>query len=219
MRTVLVLLLACLVPVYAEDGSGAERHPATTSSAEKALPKGDRVVLRSGLSLWGLKVLSESSIDVRVEVLPGEEPLILPAGQVVDVVYGPDNPGAPQDRPAAGEALNTPEPELLPARKMSPSFSRKLSAAVTGQIQVYRDRDIVTMLEEVAAEHRISIQVGEGIRALPAARRFVTLAATPEQSVEEFLRHVLTEAAPWVRVDTQFDEVIVSLRTGVEGKE
>lgn len=219
MRTVLVFLLACLVHVQAEEGSGTERRPATTSAAGEAAPKGDRVVLRSGLSLWGLKVLSESSIDVRVEVLPGEEPLILPAGQVVDVVYGPDHAAGSQDGPASEEESNAPEPELLPAHKMSPSFSRKLAKAVSGQIEVYTDRDIVTLLEAMASEHRITIQVGEGIRSLPADRRSVTLAVTPEQSVEEFLRRVLTEAAPWLRVDTQFDEVIVSLRPGVQRKE
>lgn len=212
MRMVFVILLACAAHGYAEEGTRPDRSSPPMSARGGVEPQGDRVVLRSGLSLRGIRVLSESSIDVRVEVLPGQEPLILPAGQVIEVIYDSAKSIIGDDRSTGGAATPMPVQELLPARKMNPAFSKKLAAAMVDRKRVYANRDIVYLLEEVASEHDMTIEVGDAIQALPPSQRQVTLSVTPEQSLEEFLRRVLTEAAPWLRVETQFDEVHVSLR-------
>lgn len=212
MRTLLVVLLACAAHAYSEEAPQTDRPSSPDSVQGSAVPRGDHVLLRSGLSLRGMKVLSETLIDVRVEVVPGEEPLILPARQVVEVIYAPDDGDQAGDEVPSGGARDSSAPELLPAHKMSPTFSKELAASVSSRIQVYRDHDIVTLLEGVASEHQINIVIGEGIRSLPSDKRGVSLIMSPEQSLEDFLGHYLTETAPWLRVEIQFDEVRVSQR-------
>jgi len=212
MRNVLVILLACAAHAYGEEATQSNQPSSPTSVQGSAVSRGDHIVLRSGLSLRGLKVLSETVIDVRVEVVPGEEPLILPARQVVKVIYAPDDGGLAADKESSSAVRDSSAPELLPAHKMSPSFSKELAASVSTRIQIYREHDIVTLLEGVASEHQINIVIGEGVRSLPSAKRGVSLIMSPEQSLEDFLGHYLTETAPWLRVEIQFDEVRVSLR-------
>ncbi len=208
MKTVFVILLACAAQGYAESGTRSDRPTSPVKAQTSVASPGDRVVLRSGLSLRGLRVLSETSIDVRVEVLPGKEPLILPAGQVTEVIYAPRE--SIDESP--GDAPPPPAQELLPARKISPIFSKRLAAAMVDRKRVYTDRDLVSLLEEVASEHNITITIDEALQALPSKQREVTVTVTPELSLEEFLRRVLAEAAPWLQVETRFDEVLISLR-------
>ncbi|MCF6284257.1 MAG: hypothetical protein L3K26_03600 [Candidatus Hydrogenedentes bacterium] len=175
---------------------------------------GDEIILRSGKSLQGIRVLSETRIEVKVEVHPGIPPLVLPASQVASIQYE-----QPRVRKTAGissditERLARSAAVLLPASKMAPGFSKRLAEKVTMRVRVFHERDIVEILETVARERNVSIVFSQALRDRPERERRCTLTARAEQSLDSFLRDTVLTVAPWLKIDYAFDSIRISLGT------
>lgn len=212
MKQAVALALAAWL-LYAGSSIGQPDTPADPETQQLQRDShGDRIVLRSGKSLQGVRVLSHSQIEVKVEVLPGLPPLILPASQVVSIQFEQDKE-TESYRPDEPEKTSPPsESELLPARKIDPEFSRKLSTPMAQDTVTYRDHDVISLLETIAGQHKVSINVSLAVRARPEEKRRCTVHVETGQSLHAFLHGPLTEAAPWLKIEYNFDTVEVSLK-------
>lgn len=207
MRIAVVLAVtACFVLNGARAQEGADPPPATPDDTS-ARAQGDQIFLRSGRSLHGVRVLSETQVEVKVEVLPGLPPLILPASQVVSIRY--ETPPPDRSRFESAGEKDDGGATVLRARKMAPSFSKALAAELKLDKQNLRDADIVVVLEAMAKAHSITIQIGPAVRARPVKDRRCTLRVKEGQTLDSFLMETVSAALPWLHISYGFDQINV----------
>jgi hypothetical protein len=214
MRTLIVVTLGALL-WFCGTVVGQTTAEFSSETVPKAPKKhGDQILLRSGKSLQGVRVLSETQIEVKVEVHTGIPPLVLPASQVKSIQYDQprvfDSATAPPEKkgPSARSAVL-----LLPARKMAPTFSKRLAGNVAMHVRVFHERDIVGVLDIVARERNVSIIFAQDVRDRPERERRCSLTIRAGQSLDSFLQDTVCKAAPWLKIDYAFDSIKVSLGT------
>ncbi len=213
MRKIIALVLL-VWPVCT--GLFAEDNVQDTSTVKSPLPwdrRGDQITLRSGKVLQGVRVVSETQVEVKVEVLPGLPILILPASQVVSVLHGDKRlrektSEAPNDEKLSDKSST----EILPASKMAPDFSKRLATKNTDKSQQFRNRDIVAVLRIAAKKWGVPITFHQALLERPAPQRRCTLALETGQSLHGFLHDTVPAVAPWLQIEYLFDQIEVSLK-------
>lgn len=172
------------------------------------VPLGDRITLKSGRELRGVKVLHSTSFKLVLEVIPTVAPLEIPLRQVVRIDYGrhpnPEKPtGGADSAPATA-----PGPQVLEAVKVSPELAEKLHAPVVNAPLDFQDQGVVNILRSVAILGEIEVSFGPAFTepgSEPETRLTVTLAAG--QSFDAFLREAIHPKVPALTVEYRFQSI------------
>lgn len=171
---------------------------------------GDRVWLKSGRALSGVRIVRQSLFYLEVEVIPGIELLKVPRRQVLSVERGPAAP-PPREDPETTEPGDDAS-DVLAATKTSPGLLRKMAEPFTDTDIVFRDQAIASILRRVADLSGVNITIETPVQVRPVDERSNVVAVRAGSSFDDFLRKNLEPAAPWVVVDFEFDNVRFSAR-------
>lgn len=180
--------------------------PSKTEPADLPIRRnGDQITLKSGKVIHGVKIVRQSSIRVVLEVMPGLEPLIIPAKQVTSIQYGGLRARYASD--TAPSPAREDEPSLLPAVKLSPDLVDQMTQPMMETPATFENEDIVNVLLSAGIMSKVPVSIGAELKEKPLAERLVTLSVPADASLEDFLRDILAREAPWVAVEFRYDEV------------
>lgn len=183
-----------------------EPREAVSPSAEARLD--DRITLKSGRVLQGVKIIHTTPFKLVLEVIPTVEPLEIPARQVVSVTYGERRP-EPEAAPAEEPPSTTQDDasHVLPAVKIAPELVKKLSAPLTGKSVDFTQQDLLNTLRSAGILFGVSVTFGPALEKLPLEERITTLRLSEGQSFQEFIRNAVAQELPWLTVEYRFDTV------------
>lgn len=181
--------------------------PAAAPASEKAEPKGDKIVLKSGGVLEGMQIVRETPTYYEVEVLPGSVTMHIPRRQVESVEYDDYDP-AQGEKKSSSTAPAKNEPLLLPGHEMPSQFLKDISDPPLK----YEQQDFITILEEVARRAQASITIDESIRSFPEAQRAWTYESKPGTTAAAVLES-LTSSFDYLRVVYERGGAVVLAKT------
>ena len=202
--------LACMVLVALLPGTiSAGAQPVGTEGA--APPRAeerndDRITLKSGRVLRGVKIIQTTPFKLVLEVIPAVEPLEIPARQVVSVAYGE----RPPEEPDKTEQETTDEgdtSQVLQAVKVSPDLLKKLSAPLTEKSVNFMRQDLLNALRSAGILFGVPVSFGPRLENLPTEERLVSVSLSEGTSFEGFIRDTLAPQLPWLKVEYRFDAV------------
>jgi hypothetical protein len=192
--------------------------PESTGPAENASRQpqviGDDITLRSGRTLLGVRVLEETPTELRVEVLPGIPPLVLPVRQIKSIRYGRARPTPLRKK--AGDAPDETGPKvsvLLPATKIAPEFSRRLARKNKGENKRFTGEDLAKLLEKVARDQSTRITFSRNARREAETMQNCEAVLNAGQTLDSFLQKTIADTYPRLKIDYLFDEIAVSLKS------
>lgn len=215
--------MQCWVPyilmasVCAATGGGQGQAAATpglgavpSSGTAAQQPTGDRIVLKSGHALDGVRLLRTTPIHLVLEIVPGIEPLLIPRGQVVRVAQGGNTvvhaAAAPPDlQPVPSE------PDVLAAIRMTPEFVERISAPLVEEERVFERQDIVNVIRLAGTLCGVAVKIEPEVEEQSMERRIGRWALPANASFEDFLRVHLASQAPWLECTFESDLVRISI--------
>lgn len=203
--------LECIVLVALLLDTSASRAQASDSEAspppQVETRNDDRITLKSGRVLQGVKIIRSTPFTLVLEVIPAVEPLEIPARQVVSIVYGErqedriDEP-APEVAQASGDTS-----QILQAVKISPDLVKKMSAPLKHKTIDFARQDLLNTLRSAGILFGVPVTFGPRLESLPLEKRIVTLSLPEGGSFEDFIRGALARELPWLKVEYRFEVV------------
>lgn len=172
---------------------------------------GDQITLKSGKVLHGIKIIRKTPFALTLKVIPGVDPLIIPAKQVASIQYGALDPrfDPPPPLDTADDELRV---DVLPATKTSSELIEKMGTPFTEERLLYESQDIVSILYIVAIRSGVPVSIGESVEQRPLEDRKVSLVLDPGATMDIFIDEVLAEHAPWLKVRFGIDELHFEVR-------
>ncbi|MBL7649287.1 MAG: hypothetical protein JNK74_24175 [Candidatus Hydrogenedentes bacterium] len=198
---VLVALLLDTLSVGAQTVGAEDAAPPRTEARND-----DRITLKSGRVLRGVKIVRTTPFKLVLEVLPAVEPLEIPARQVVSVAYGERPSSEPQEaRQEPAEKGDT--SQVLQAVKVSPDLIKKLSAPLREKSVNFLRQDLLNTLRSAGILFGVPVTFGTRLEKLPVEERLVSVSLSEGASFEGFIRDTLAPELPWLKVEYRFDAV------------
>lgn len=165
----------------------------------------DRITLKSGRELTGVKVIRSTPFKLVLEVIPSLEPLEIPTRQVAGITYG---------EPETIETAETSPPEstedstrVLQAVKLSPDLVKKMSESLSEKTIDFTRQDIINPLRSAGIMSDVPITFGKTLENLPVEQRILSLILMEGVSFDDFLRNTVAPKAPWLKIEYRFDSV------------
>jgi hypothetical protein len=181
-------------------------HPVAKPAPESAF-YGDRVTLKSGKVLQGVKVVQSTPLKLFLEVIPSVEPLEIPARQVLSIAYGQAElvaPSTPAEEPLEDDS--TPD-RVLQAVKISPDLAKRMATPITDKAVDFNEQDLLNTLRSVGIMGGVPVIIGPHLEKLSAEERTFSLRLEKGVSFEEFDRDTLVSLVPWLKMEYRFDTV------------
>lgn len=203
--TLSIGLLIALAGTTAKASNGVVKSPSSDVQTHISEPTGDQITLKSGSILQGVRVLQSTPFQLVLEVLPTIDPLVIPARQVMSIKYGLHQPRySPYPE---SESLDDESPTMLQAVKTTPELLKKLAASVTDDSLTFEDQDILNTLRTLGILSGVPITLGPRLVRYPIEERIKSVRLEPGTSFDTFITEQLSQKAPWIAVEFQYDRV------------
>jgi hypothetical protein len=193
----------------APDGKQGDEAASTAAGKDTASAfkiEGDKVSLKSGKQLRGVKVLRVTPSMVELEYAPGQPVMKLPRRLVTNIEY--ENPAnAPAAAAGAEEAGSG---DVMVAEEISAEFNKKLTAPLPGAPLDFKDQDALIVLKDLADRAQVVLAVAPEAQQVPEAQRKITLSVPKDATLSTLLREGFRTAVPALKFSLQFDKVLVS---------
>ena len=181
--------------------------PVVSTATQVRAEHGDRVTLKSGRVLQGVKVVRATPFKLFLEIIPTVGPLEIPAKQVVSISYGQPEmkgSGAPLLQPE--EDKKSP-PRVLPAVKIAPDFAKRVASPISDKEVVFNEQDLLNTLRSAGIMGGVSVTFGPRLEELSPEERTFSLRLAAGISFEEFYRDTLAPQVPWLKMEYRFETV------------
>ena len=189
----------------APEGENSEPAPAEDAPTLMKL-EGDVIHFKFGAPMTGVQVLRSTPQFYFVETAPGVDPLQIQRRLIDRIEYDEVDPNL-QRRLREQQQSN--QENVVAAEQLTPDLHAKLTAPIGERLPPFQNRDIVDVLEEVARTFEIALELDESLRELPEASRRWSVATTADTTVMSLLQEHLRQALPTLRIDFQFDKVVL----------
>ena len=201
-------------PPAEPNGPGAEDSP-VPPPPPMVMPAGDTVTLKSGKVLKNVQVLKTTLTEVHVQTLLNSSedlpPLIVPRKFVESIEYDDYDPKTA----ALAKKQSQQNPGVMSGFAVSKDMGEKLHGKLPAPRLSFEDRDVLDVLRDLSKTVGVTIDVSDGVRAIPTQDRRWTFQAADDMTLFLLLQEKLPEKFPNLAVDYQFDRILV--RTKEEG--
>ena len=195
-----------------DEEEAAEGGPAEEEEEAPRLPTlaGDVVTLTTGQVLSGVQVLRGTPKFYEVEIIKGIEPVRILRRQVKSIEWDDIDPL--RDRLRRKLMPDEPQSTVVSAEQLAPEMRTKITASLGDQEKVFKDRGVIEILEELSKKAGVTIEIDESIQNIPDGERIWDLTIASGVSLFTILQDELPKAFPNLRLDFQFDKVVVLSR-------
>lgn len=174
------------------------------------LPKpqgGDKIYMKSGTVMSGIQVLRSNPANYEVQVIVGEEPMLIPRRQVERVEYDDIDPLLEEMR----EKM-FPKPKevtIASGERVTSDLRDKLEAPIAAEVVTYQDWDLVAVLNDIKTRTQVKLIVDPSIEELPAGKRKWSLEIPADRTLMDVLRTDMVGRFNYVEVVLETDTVLV----------
>lgn len=203
---VLVVMALDAATATPQEPLNEESDPVATTAFTRAHPD-DRVTLKSGRVLQGVKIVRATPFKLFLEIIPSVEPLEIPVKQVRSIAYGQretEDSGASKPMP---EENLTDDSRVLPAVKISPDLAQRMASPISDKEVVFKEQDLLNTLRSAGIMGGVSVTFGPQLEKLPPEERTFSLRLAGGVSFETFYRDTLAPKVPWLKMEYRFDTV------------
>lgn len=174
------------------------------------LPKpqgGDKIHMKSGTVMSGVQVLRSNPANYEVQVIAGEEPMLIPRRQVERVEYDDIDPVLDEMR----ERM-FPKPKevtIASGERVTSELRDKLEAPIGAEVITYQDQDLVAVLNDIKTRTEVKLIVDPSIEERPAGQRKWSLEVPAGRTLMDVLRTDMIGRFNYVEVVLETDTVLV----------
>lgn len=177
------------------------------------MPKGDVITLKTGKVLKNVQVVKATLTEVHVQTLlnPSEElpPLVVPRKYVQSIEYDDYDP----NQAALAQKNPQQEPGITSGFAVSKDLGEKLRSKIPPPPLSFQDQDLIDVLQTLSERTGITINVSDGVRAIPQPQRRWTFQSTDDVTLFLLFQEKLPEKFPNLVVEYQFDRVLVRVES------
>ena len=197
--------------VQAQEDAVLDESPAAIEPLknEEMKKKGDVLHLKSGAMMSGVQILKSTPHHYEVELVKGVAPLLIPRNQVDFVEMDDFDPT--RDRIRREMFPEAEEVSMASGEKVTRDLMDKLSAPVSTEELSYERKDFVKILNEIAKDVGVKLQIDESVQSMQPNRRRWTFKTTPEKTLISLLQDDLVGKFNYIVV--KFNDDTISIMT------
>jgi hypothetical protein len=181
--------------------------PVPARSAALPTHHEDRVTLKSGKVLQGVRVVRTTPFKLYLEVVPSVPPLAIPIKQVAAITYGQLEPRRSRASATEPEAPAEEPARVMQAVKISPKLAEQMASPISEKDVLFENQDLLNTLRSVGILSGITVTFGPELERLSPELRSFTLRLVGGASFEEFYRNTLLPEVTWLEMEYRFDTV------------
>jgi hypothetical protein len=216
------------------DGDGDEESPPAEDAATEQPPEGDEetpseeerqrvpppipgdtIYFKVGEPMMGVQILRSTPRSFVVETAENVPPLEI-LRRLVDRVEL-DNFASFEAKRLQEEKEKSQE-SVVSGEQLAPELRSKLTAPLGDRLRSFQNEDFVEVLDELARDTQVALDIAEAVRAIPPAQRSWTVENVEGLTFLSLLQERLRPAFPNVRIEFLLDKVILSVQPPIEGQ-
>lgn len=171
-------------------------------------PKGgDKIYMKSGTIMSGVQVIRSNPANYEVQLIAGEPPMLIPRRQVDRVEYDDIDPLLEQMR----EKM-FPKPQevtMASGERVTSGLRDKLESPVSDEPLVYKDLDVIAVLEDIKAKTQVKLVVDPSIEERGPNQRKWTTEIPAGRTLMAVLREDMMGRFNFIDVILESDTVLV----------